>query len=95
MRVRAGRSAGFALPMPAGTASVKAECASALVDPDQLQTVCIVLPVISRLEMAAPKQPFTRRRRVERLDLLGRSAAAARSLYISCPPRLPVANSAT
>src|SRR5205823_13098180 len=39
---------------------------------------------------------FTQRnRRVERLDRLGRSAAAARSLYISCAPRLPVANSAT
>jgi hypothetical protein len=62
-RIRAGRSAGFALPMPARTASVRAQCASAPVDPEQPQTVCIILPVISRLEMAAPKQPFTRRRR--------------------------------
>jgi len=58
--------------MPAGTASVKAKCASALVDLDHSRPSCIVLPVISRLEMGCSKTAVHKTPARERLDLLGR-----------------------
>ena len=74
-RFLVGARAGFALPMPARTAAVRVECASALVDPHQPQSVCIEIGIayygtaeelitagVATAAMLAPGRPGLSRR---------------------------------